>query len=54
MSLSRDEGATWTRVQVADIGMNTGVAAGVGLEDHEAGGVIDAIGSPGTHQGADR
>ncbi|MGI8559371.1 MAG: sialidase family protein [Solirubrobacteraceae bacterium] len=44
LSISRDEGASWTRVQVADIGMNTGVASMVGLEDHEARVAIDASG----------
>jgi len=52
LAMSRDEGATWTRVQVAHNGMNTTVSGGFGLvapgsgqSDHEAAVVADKSGN---------
>jgi hypothetical protein len=42
LAISRDAGATWERVQVADNGMNT---ARNGASDHEAGVVADEFGN---------
>lgn len=42
LAISRDEGATWTRVQVADNGMPLGEG---GVFDHEAGIVADREGN---------
>lgn len=43
LAISKDEGATWKRVQVADTGMNTIVSSG--YPDHEAGVVADGKGN---------
>ncbi len=52
LAYSTDEGATWTRVQVAKNGMNTSVSGGFGLvppgagqSDHEAAVVADKKGN---------
>ena len=45
LAISRDEGDTWERVQVADIGMAVGVSADLGFEDHEARVAIDPSGT---------
>lgn len=45
LAISRDEGDTWERVQVADNGMAIGVSAGLGIEDHEARVAIDPAGT---------
>ncbi|HEU0130098.1 MAG TPA: sialidase family protein [Mycobacteriales bacterium] len=52
LAVSRDEGVTWTRTQVAKNGMNTSVSGGFGLvapgsgqSDHEAAVAADAKGN---------
>jgi hypothetical protein len=52
LGISKDEGLTWTRVQVSDKGMMTGIEdevigtdAGLAVEDHEASVAIDPAGN---------
>ena len=45
LAISHDEGDTWERVQVSDLGMQTGTSAGVGIEEHEARVAIDPAGN---------
>jgi len=42
LSISKDEGASWRRVQVADIGMNEGLS---GFNGHEAAVAVDSAGT---------
>ncbi len=45
VAVSRDQGETWTRTQVSDLGTQVGVDAGAGVEDHDAAVAVDAAGT---------
>lgn len=45
LAISRDEGATWTRVQVADKPLGKQTASGLAIYNHEATVAVDAAGN---------
>lgn len=45
LAISHDEGATWTRVQVADKPLGTQTAGGLTIYNHEATVAVDAVGN---------